>query len=126
MAVKQFRVDVNTDGSGDGSGRIGVPFGRLVGVQVNYGGTVPATCDVTLAAVADGVTKTLLTLTDRNTDLALATVHEAGLDNVGAAVAAGKNAELVVPVVGGNLTVTVAQGGATITNAVGVIFVISF
>lgn len=126
MAIRSYRVNVSTDGAGDGSGRVGIPHGRLVGIQINFSGSAAVGSDTTLASVLDGVTKTLLTLTDVNTDVPLAALTEALKDNVGADVVNTENPNLGLPMVGGNLTVTVAQGGATITDHVKVIFLISF
>jgi len=114
MGTRAYSVEVTTTGGAGvaaGAGSVGIPHGKLVGVQVDYKG-MPATTDVTLKCKTGGVEKTLLTLTDKNTDIPLQTIHEAGLDSLGVAVAAGKNAELVDPVVGGQLTVDVAQADA--------------
>ena len=106
--MKTYRLPVVlTGGAGAASGnfRKSVPHGVIRAIQVNYDGQ-PGTCDVTLTCVFAGITKTILTLTNSNTDFPLAKVFEAGKDNVGADVAAGKVGELVEPEVAGELIVT--------------------
>jgi hypothetical protein len=88
-----------------------VPAGQLIGVQVNYT-TQPATTDVTIKSTGEGgVQKTLLTLTNRNTDLPMATIGEPMLDSAGATLAdTTKNPNIALPAVAGSIEVTVAQG----------------
>lgn len=112
MRVYTLKMETTgAPGAATGSDRRGVPYGILRAVQVLYNGQ-PATTDVTLTCVLDGVTKTILTLTNKNTNFPLQSVYEAGKDNLGVSVVAGKNAELVLPLVGGELVGEVADGDA--------------
>ena len=112
--MKTYRLPVvmtGADGAASGDFRKSVAHGVIRAIQVDYNDQ-PATCDVVLTCVFAGVTKTVLTLTDANTDFPLAKVFEAGKDNLGSDVAAGKVGELVEPEVAGELVATVAQGDA--------------
>jgi hypothetical protein len=94
-------------GSATGTAKIGVPGfsgpARLVALGVAYHAAAPATTDVVVSATAP-IAKTLLTLTDRNTDLPLAQVTEASIDGAGA-----DRADYRRPIVAGEIEVTVAQ-----------------
>ena len=117
MSTKRIQIAANTTGAGGaatGAGRAGVPGGiaRLVGLQVDYHADAPAGTDVTITSQIGGVTKTLLTLTDRNADLPMTKITEALLDDVGVAVANTENPNLGLPICQGELVVDVAQADA--------------
>lgn len=105
---------IGADGSATGSASVPVPTpSRLLGIAVNYSGSQPATTDVTVKCVdPTGLTKTLLTITDSNTDLPLSDVVNDPLDNAGAA----ETAAPVHPLVAGQVTVDVAgaNGGESV------------
>ena len=113
--MRNYTLSVDVDGSGDGTKRQGVPFGILRSVQIKYDGQ-PAGCDVVLSCVLDGVTKTILTRINTNTDFPIQSVFEPGKDNVGDDVGAGKNAELVLPIVTSMLRVVVDEGSEKIAG----------
>lgn len=120
--IKRVQVVVNTTGGAGvatGDGRVAVPGGvaRLVGLQVDYDGAAPATTDVTITAEIPSVVKTLLTLTNRNTDLPMSQVTEALVDDVGVDVVNTESPNLGLPICQGNLVVAVAQSDA-LTSAV--------
>ena len=128
MATKIVTVKVTTTGGAGvavGSAESGVPGGiaRLLSYSIKYT-SQPVTTDVTLTAEeTSGVTKTLATISNANTDLAQRQPLEAAVDNLGVDVANTENPNLVSPIVTGNLKVDVAQGDAA-TDAVEVRFVL--
>lgn len=117
--AKRIQIVVATTGGAGvsaGTGRAGIPGGmaRLLGVQVDYNAAAPATSDLVLTAVIGGVTKTVLTLTNVNTDFPMQQVMELAVDELGAQIddAAGPpeiEAHWVHPIVQGDLIVTLAQ-----------------
>ena len=120
MAFTTRTVKLTTSGGAGvsaASAQVGVPAGVLVGVQVNYHGSAPATTDVTITHVADGVSKTVLTLTNNNTDKGMLSPLEQAVDNAGAALAG----QYVNPGVFGRFQVDVAQCN-DLTDAVKVTF----
>ena len=108
---------ITTGGAGvaTGSASVPIPSGivRLVSLAVDYDGGAPATTDVTVKCSLP-VEKTVLTLTNRNTDLPLAQVTEAEVDQVGVdRVTPATKPQLIM----GRLIVDVAQCDA-LTDAV--------
>lgn len=124
LTTKQIRVTTTgAAGSATGSGRLGIPPAVLQAIQVDYAAGQPATCDVTIKCEYAGISKTLLTLTDRNAAFPLGAVHEAGFSNTGAPAPTGSNAEFALPRVSGELVVDVAQADAA-SDAVVVTFLL--
>lgn len=101
---------ITTDGSGDGttSDWNGSFSGKLVGVRYEYSGSTAATADTTLSET-NGLKRTLDTVTDGNTNVTR---------NPAFAVTGATDFYLPYFVDSNNLTVTIAQGGATVTDAV--------
>ena len=108
---------VGSAGAATGTGTVGLPPGKLVGIAVDYTDQ-PGTTDivVTMHGTPD---KTLLTLTSANTDIPMFVPYELTRDNVGATIA-GQYKE---PTVNGAVEVTVAQGDAA-TDGVVVTFIV--
>ena len=103
-------VTTGGDGVATGSGLAKIPDGitRLIGIAVDYGATAPGTTDVTIKCTLP-MLKTLLTLTDNATDLALSQITEVELDGTGSGRASPATQ---YPLVMGLLTVDVAQCNA--------------
>lgn len=113
-----YTASVSTDGSGDGTNlSSGNPVwnanfkGLLMGLRVDDNGA-DATADVTIAEPS-GLVRTIQTVTDITTDTTYNPQQEIK-------TTAGVGTGLYNPfyVESNNLKVTVAQGGATITNAI--------
>lgn len=122
MGYTTVQLKVTTTGSvgtATGSVRKGVPVGRLVGFQVNYHADAPATTDITLKNVLNGVERTLLTKDDNKTDIPLHAFTNNPIGSDGAQVATQHEH----PPVLGELVLDVAQCDA-LTNAVVVTCVI--
>lgn len=101
---------VGAAGSAAVSDSIPVKAGKLIGIAVKYT-TQPNTTDVTIKNTLNGVSKTMLTLTNANTNLPLSSLGEPMLNNVGAALAdTTKSPNTVEPTVGGTIDIVVAQG----------------
>lgn len=109
--LKQVRI--TTDGSGDGSGSTDRVRGFLRGIRVELGGTPAATTDITIAE-ADGLQRTLLTLTNYSTAAAVFFPLSRGTDSAGTAVDWYEPHFLDWTA----LSVTVAQGVASTADAV--------
>ena len=116
-----YKATVSTDGSGDGTnltnGRpvwSGNFYGFLMGVRLDFSGSAAAGSDTTLTEI-NGLQRTLVSLTDTNTDTTLNPQIEI-TDNAGT----GKASYSPAIVDSANLKVTVAQGGATVTDHVAV------
>lgn len=116
QTVNRIRVPVTTTGSaGSATGEVttdapGGIRGYLENVYVDYHASAPATTDVTISE-ADGPARTLLTLTDTNTDADVAP-RKLEQDTVGADLASSTRYSLA-----GQITVTVA-GADALTNCV--------
>lgn len=104
-------------GAATGTGTVGLPPGKLVGLAVNFTG-VPATTDTTV--VMQGTPdKTLLTITNSATNIPLFVPAELVRDGAGATIAATYGQ----PTVNGTVEVTVAQSDAA-TNGVVVTLIV--
>ena len=99
-------------GEATGSASVGIPGGvcRLLALSVKYATGAPATTDVTVTCTLP-LAKTLLTLTNRNTDLPLAQITEVEKDVNGADRASPATKPQLVA---GVLTVNVAQCNALV------------
>lgn len=114
------RVDVTTAGSAGsatGSGQTLPLHGVLGFIQVDYHGSAPGTTDVTISEVG-GAGRTILTLTNRNTD-GIFYPNVSFTDSTGSAYATPAYGAFIV--VGTTLQVSVAQCDA-LTDAVQVSF----
>lgn len=112
MTKRTFSV--TTDASGDYASTDGTHvMGRVVAVEADISG-FDATADTTISVTntTSGVDKTLLTLTNANTD-ANYELRALGSTNAGASTS-----EYVHPFVAGNLKVVVAQGGNAKTGTI--------
>ncbi len=113
MATKRLTFEIDTTGGAGvsaGSNRVGVPNGRLIAVGIAYHASAPATCDFVLTCEDGVTTRTLLTLTDRNTNLPLQELMNRPMDEVGADLADSLDSpNYVHPVVAGNIVGTIAQ-----------------
>ncbi len=126
MAIKRFSIVVNTTGGAGvsaGNTRVGVPNGRLIAVEVDYHASAPGTTDLTLTSEAGGVTRTLLTLTDRNTDLPLQEIMVPAMDEVGTVLGNNDHPNHSHPIVQGNLVATIAQSDDLTPAATVVVYV---
>ena len=114
-----YTASISTDGSGDGTNlsAIGNPVwnadfhGFLMGILIDDNGAA-ATVDVTITEPS-GLKRTILTGTDVTADT---NYNPQQAVQTNAAVATGTYVPYLVD--SSNLKVTVAQGGATITNAI--------
>lgn len=113
MSITRAIKVTTTGGAGvaTGAGRIGISPARLAGIQVDYT-SQPATTDVTVKCVFAGITKTLLTLTNANTDVPLRSITEVLFTDVNVAVPVTESPNRGLPIVGGEIVVDVAQGDA--------------
>lgn len=108
--MKPIQIAVTTTGSAGaatGSAEEATKAGRLLGLLIVRNGA-PNTTDVTISEVINGVSRTLLTITDLAADrddfpLVL------GQDNTGADIAGQYTSQILF---GGKLTVSVAQSNA--------------
>lgn len=114
-----YSARIDSDGSGDGdnldSGRTtwsGTFSGILYGVRVEYGGTPAATTDTTVSE-PNGLQRTILTLTDTNTD----TTYNPQVEiQTNAGVATGLYSHYLVD--SANLQVVIADAVVDTTDAV--------
>lgn len=104
--MQSFRINVATDASGDFSAAVNVPGNFLYAWYVDINGLATSTTtDITLT---DETGRTLDSATNVTAD-GLYAPREADT---------GGGSETVYPPIAGKLTVTVAQGGDTVTNGV--------
>jgi len=110
------KLYVTTDGSGDGTvNDIRALFGFLYAVlwlKDDFANGV----DAVLSTQAPGNVKTLLTLTDANTDNAFYYPRDLVHDAAGAALTGTSGGDRALPVIDGTLRLVVAQGGATVAG----------
>lgn len=107
--IRDIRLAVTTDGSGDGSATATESVvGRVVAVECSVSG-LTAGADSTLSVTGSpgGVAQTILTLTDTVTN------GWYQLRALGAGATGASSSEYVHPFVAGFLKVVVAQGGAS-------------
>lgn len=100
-------------GSAVGSASGGVVTSRLLSVGVKYHASAPATTDVVVKCISPSGTKTILTLTNNNTNKPPMVVNEGLVDSSGAAVADS----VALPIISGAISVEVA-GCDALTAAV--------
>lgn len=81
----------------------------MVALGVKYN-SQPNTTDVTIVAKTSTGDKTILTLTNANTDVPLQSYAEAFKTGINGAVANTESPDLVEPMVNGIFDITVAQG----------------
>jgi hypothetical protein len=93
-------------GAAVGTGTVGLPWGKLVALAVNWDGAAPITSDITVEAnLPVGVAKTLYAKDNSATDVPLIQPRVLAQDDAGDDIAD----VYVEPLVGGHLLVTVAQ-----------------
>ena len=111
--LKEYIIKATTDGSGDSVDLSEMPvFGRVYAVDL-IDGDLADGVDTTFTYVnSQGVTKTLLTLTDWNSDKTLYP-REVMHGNTGSALTGTAGGDTTMPIVAGYVTATTAQGGAT-------------
>lgn len=97
-------LSLTTDGDGDASSSLYI-YGFLEAVQVDYGASVDAGADLT---IADDAGRTIISVTDSNTDAWHYPVVQA-TDSGGSAITGIYRRYLIT----GKVTATVAQGGDT-------------
>lgn len=102
-------------GSATGANRKGVGQGVLEAVQVKYTGQ-PSTTDIVLTSILDGVAHTILTLTNKNTNIPFTPVLNLALDAAGVVIVDDAGPPVISgqwwkPVVAGELVITIT--GAT-------------
>lgn len=105
----QAVLKTDTDASGDGSDSTTVT-GFIESIYLDYAAGTAATADVTFT---DQRGNAILTVTDNNTD-AVIPLRIQAKDTTGAAITGQYER---VPLLGA-LTMTIAQGGASVTDAV--------
>jgi hypothetical protein len=121
--VAIYQTTVSTNGSGDGTNLDangnpqwnGYFRGLLMAVKFDFASATDAGSDTTLTEPV-GLGRTLATLANSKTDT---TFYPRVLETDNAAVSIGSYTMMQVD--SGNLKVTIAQGGATVTGAVTVI-----
>ena len=120
MRIRYAKLEVTTDGSGDGSVTYDNDdtFSRLIAVEWNGSGFA-ATCDATLSTTStpSGDNQTLLTLTNNNSD-AVYHVRNQAVDSAGANI----TGVYEQPIINGALRLVIAQGGATNTGSMTVYY----
>lgn len=106
-----YTVPVNSDGSGTGSASSAPIRGYLLGIKFLFGGTPAATTD-TVVTEANGMGRTLLTLTNVNTN-GVYNPQAQSMDGTGTPVT------FYTPYyLNGPLTITIAQAVASTLAAV--------
>ena len=122
--LRQVRIDVTTDASGDGVTTVTMPVmgGKLHAVEWRKGSYADGV-DAVLAVTdtSSGTTNTLLTLTDANTSTwyyPRYILHS----ETGAALTGTSGGDRGKAIINGNLRLTVAQGGDTKSGGVVVWF----
>ena len=117
MAVSFHRSDaITTDGSGDGTTTAWRSYfnGELVGLRYVFSGSTAATADTTLSE-QNGLARTIDSVADSATNIT---------KNPANAVLGATDAFTPYYVDSANLTLTIAQGGATVADAVYIIVMI--
>lgn len=115
MAIEILKITtVGSAGSATGSGTISGLRGVLARLIVNWHASAPAgTSDLTIVETWDGGSRTIYTKSNAVTDVDLVP-QVAASDNAGAAITGAYG---YIALVGGTITVTVAQSDA-LTNCV--------
>lgn len=117
--MREYKISITSDASGDSVDTTGKGiFGRLYAVDVEDG-DLADDFDITLTyASPNGVTKTLLTLTDLSAD-ATYYPREQVHDNAGAGLTLdGTRVAFDLPMVAGIVTATTGDGGATKSGSI--------
>lgn len=116
MKLQEYRIDVTTDGSGDSVDTSEDPIlGRLYAIAMVDGDLADGVDTTFTYDDPAGETRTLLTLTNWNSDQLVYPRH-ATVDNAGAASYyndGGDEPVEVMPIISGIVTATTAQGGDT-------------
>lgn len=111
MKLRTYTVPLTTkgsNGSASATADIKIPVGFLAGIQVDYTNE-PATTDVTVTCKVGGtISTTVFTKSNSNTDIPLTRVVGSAIDPTGGNVAAAGGS--YGPLLGGTVTVAVAQG----------------
>jgi len=107
--MRVLQVPVTTTGvpgSGVGTGTVGLPWGRLVALAIDWDGAAPGTSDIVVSAILPvGAAKVLYTKANSAADVPLIQTRVLAKDSAGVDIAGA----YVEPVIGGHLLVTVAD-----------------
>lgn len=110
MVIEKHTLKVTTTGSAGtatGESSLALPIGRLVGLYLNFHASAPSTTDTIISSPGNPASKTILTLTNINTD-AWYFPKEQDDNDVGAAVS-GSYSD---PLIHSNLLIALAQADA--------------
>lgn len=118
MKLQEYLIPITTAANGTASGTTERPiFGRLYAVDV-VDGTLDDNFDLTITyASPQGVTKTLLTLTNLADDATYLPRHLVHSE-AGAALTGTAGGDRDLPIIAGKVTVATAEGGNVKTGAV--------
>ena len=115
--IKSITGDLTTDASGDAS-HVYQINGKIIAIRLDYSASADAGTDIT---ITNDLSETVYSKTDSKTDVTLRPRTPVE-DNAGTDVTYDGSNEIYEPYSAAEVTVTIAQGGASVTDNVLVTF----